>query len=225
MLFLIPMFNVEAILFDLDGTLVDSHPGIENAVLSAIDLLLPNVEHRFSKHLIGPPIKEIFSQSLNCPTEETLSMLEKAYREIYDRQSCLQSIPYPGVAETLSQLVNSGLQAFIVTNKPTLPTTQILEFLKLSHFFVEAISPDAICPHFSSKTAASNYLIQKHNLNPARTVFVGDSEDDARAASVCGLASFIAVSYGYGKAYLEAEHKISAFPDILKVLPSMTAKS
>ncbi|MEI6380810.1 MAG: HAD family hydrolase [Cyanobacteriota bacterium ELA615] len=211
------MDDIEAILFDLDGTLVDSHPGIEQAALLAIENVLPSVEHHFSKNLIGPPIKEIFLQSLDSPSEQTLLKLEKAYREIYDHYSCLETIAFPEVHETLAKLIEQELDIFVVTNKPTLPTKLILNHLNLSDLFIDVMSPDSFKPSFSSKTDTTNYLIQKNNLKPEKTVFVGDSADDAKAALLCGLAGFIAVTYGYGKAYLQAQRKISSFAELLTI--------
>lgn len=218
------MASITTILFDMDGTLIDSFPGIESAVLDSLERELPGVPHHFERSLVGPPIREIFTRSLDHPDPGVLARLEAAYRELYDLAGCLKSVPYPGVVETLEELGRMGIQVFIVTNKPALPTTRILEALGLSQAFVEVLSPDSKQPRFENKATAAAHLLGKHGLDPERTMFVGDSVDDAHAAQACELA-FVAARYGYGKAHLSSPQSIDRFEELLLLLRSARSVS
>ncbi len=211
------MSTYSAVLFDMDGTLVDSFPGIEAAVLEALERELPGVAHRFERSLVGPPIREIFNRALDYPSAEILVRLESAYRELYDHSGCLKSVLYPGVSETLRELGRMGIQSYIVTNKPKLPTTRILEALGLADMFVEVLSPDSVLPRFETKSAAAAHLVSSHGLDPETTMLVGDSVDDALAAQACDLA-FVAARYGYGKAHLGAAYSIDRPDQLLTLL-------
>ncbi len=185
------------ILFDLDGTLIDSFPGIEHSARVAVSAVMPERELPDLRRLIGPPIREVLRQAVNGAEPGMLDELERRFRTSYDDEGWRKSAAYHGVAEALSRLSHAKLKSFVVTNKPTLPAKRILRRLGLLEYFEEVISLNSRTPPFPSKAEAAMYLISMHGLNLSATLFVGDSLDDARAAQSCGLR-FIAVTYGYG---------------------------
>ena len=212
------MAQINSIIFDLDGTLIDSHPGIEIAIKAALDEILPGVEHNFSRNLIGPPIRKILQNALDNPSAEILELLIAKYREIYDHSSCIDFSPYHGVVETLNKIRTEGIKCFIVTNKPKLPTKKIIDFLGLNETFLDLVSPDSIAPSFGSKIASTKYLIGRNKIDINSTIFVGDSDDDAEASLQSNISKFVAVEYGYGKAYKTAKFKIKKFGDLLEII-------
>lgn len=186
------------LLFDLDGTLVDTLPGIEYSARVAVRAVLPDRELLPMRPRIGPPIREIFHQMFPNISAVVMDQLEKQFRASYDSNGWQKSVAYPGVPETMRQLIDIGAQCFVVTNKPTIPTQRILKYLSLYDYFKAIVSPDSRPVRFESKSQIVEFLIPQYGLaQPA--VVVGDSEDDVRAAQANGL-SFIAVAYGYGKA-------------------------
>lgn len=189
--------KTENILFDLDGTLIDSFSGIEHSARAAIAAVMPQRELPDLRRLIGPPVREVLRRAVSEVGSEKLDELERRFRISYDTQGWRKSVPYDGVAEVLSRLCRAKLKCFVVTNKPTLPTKRILDGLRLLEYFEEVVSLDSRTPPFLSKTEAAEYLINRHRLRAPATLFVGDSVDDARAAQSCGLR-FAAVTYGYG---------------------------
>ena len=199
---------IDAVIFDLDGTLVDSVPGIEYAAAAAWAAVQPGPPCPPLRSLIGPPIREIFHQVLPGADSATLTALEGAFRNIYDLDGWKKTVAYPDVPETLASLTASGVQCFGVTNKPGLPTQRILEQCGLKAYFRAFLSPDSRKPPFASKAEAVASLLTEHGLDPARTLFMGDSVDDALAARACGL-SFAAVRSGYGHAHLQIDHHIT----------------
>jgi len=200
---------VQHILFDLDGTLIDSIEGIEHSVRQAVSAVLPGREVPPLQDLIGPPIRSVMQRALANVTAEQLDDLERRFRASYDTDGWRMVMCYDGVMATLQGLQDRGVQCFVVTNKPALPTHRILEALTLDRYFRDVATPDAVTPRFSSKTDTTRSLLQRHELPPDRTVLVGDSRDDAEAAAHCGLG-FVAVAYGPGKTLDASEFPILA---------------
>jgi len=191
-----PRFS--AIVFDLDGTLVDSLPGIEYSFRKALNEVLPEREAPPIRHLIGPHIREIFHQALGgVVTSAVLDALEVAYRRSYDSEGCLRSETYPRVIETLVEIKHLGITCHIVTNKPQMPTMAILEHLNLNQFFSAIVCRDSRNPPFHSKTEALAHLTKQLYHPNSHILFVGDSCDDAKAAKNNNFA-FAAADYGYG---------------------------
>jgi phosphoglycolate phosphatase len=218
--------QIANILFDLDGTLIDSAAGIEFAIHTAVGAVLPDRKLPNLKMLIGPPIRELLKQVLSNVEPEALDEIIDLFREIYDRDGWQQSIAYEGVLATLEFLHQQQIASWIVTNKPILPTRQILDRLEMSKFFTGIFSPDCQVPHFRSKTTMVAQVITEYQLDPAFTLFVGDSYDDALAADSNNI-HFAWASYGYGNLDL---HKLpitahlSQFTDLLDDSDSSTLK-
>jgi phosphoglycolate phosphatase len=209
--------QITNILFDLDGTLIDSVAGIEFAIQTAVVAVLPDRELPSLKMLIGPPIRELLEQVLIDVEPGTVDEIVIRFREIYDRDGWQQSIAYEGVLSTLEYLHQQQIASWIVTNKPTLPTHQIIDFLEMSKFFTGIFSPDCQIPHFRSKTTMVAQVIANYKLDPTATLLVGDSHDDALAAHSNNL-HFSWASYGYGNLDLykfPVTARLSQFTDLL----------
>ncbi len=189
--------GIEAVIFDLDGTLVDSMPGIEYAAEVAWAAVRPGPPCLPLRPLIGPPIREMFRRALPNPETATLDALEGAFRTAYDTEGWRRTAVYPGVLETLTALTAGGVRCFGVTNKPSLPTQRILDHCGLRPFFRSFLSPDGRVPPFASKADAVTALLVQYALHPRQTALMGDTPDDARAAETCGLW-FVAFIGGYG---------------------------
>lgn len=200
--------KIDNILLDLDGTIIDSFPGIEHSVKMALAAIIPQREIPCLRSLIGPSIRQIFQQALVEVDQEVLEQLEHQFRSSYDSNGWQKTVAYQGVLETLFQLDKLNIKIFVVTNKPITPTKRILERLQLLNYIKDVFSPDSKSPAFKSKTEAVAYAIAKYQLDIHKTILVGDSKDDAQAATLSGI-KFFAVSYGYGKAHLEREFPIN----------------
>jgi phosphoglycolate phosphatase len=191
---------VAHVLFDLDGTLVDSYPGIRGSVAAAFAEVLPHVTVDVRREWLGPTIAEILRRALvaaGIVDETPLRSLEQAFRRHYDANGWRRSELFPDAALVLSQLHWRGVAAYVVTNKPQRPTAALLEYFGLRRLLVESVSPDRRSPPFTSKAEAIVDLLRRRDIDPNTALYVGDTADDARAAAAAGLA-FVPVSYGYG---------------------------
>jgi len=212
----IQIAGVNALVFDLDGTLVDSTSGIGRALSAAFQSAgrtMPAVDLR---RFIGPPITEIALRIEPSLSETELSAIELSYRSNYDNEGWRDTVVYPAVADTLHALHRLGFRLFILTNKPLLPTSNILEHLGLQKLFVETLARDSRTPRYASKSEMLGDLIDRHDLSSSDTLMIGDASEDQEAARTNGL-HFLHVTYGYGTATMPAR-SIRHFSEIAALL-------
>jgi phosphoglycolate phosphatase len=191
------MSTLRHVIFDLDGTLADSLPGIAWSIdeaLAACGLPPSSTELR---PLIGPPIRSILATISGLEDGLALDRLEKAFRTSYDADGWRRTLCYAGVTELLRELQAEGVGLWIVTNKPARATGNILRELALESYFEEVVSRDSRSPAYGSKAEAAGDLIERRGLDRLECVFIGDTEEDLRAAAEIGVRCVI-VSHGYG---------------------------
>jgi phosphoglycolate phosphatase len=189
----------EAVLFDLDGTLVDSRPGIEASVRAALSQSGPDVEPPPLDGLLGRPLADLIAclaPTLDAGGRESLGA---AFRRHYDAEGWRESEPYPGVIPTLQTLRRCGVRSFVVTNKRRSPTVAILEAKGLAGLIEAEYTPDSRNPGYASKGEMGLACVAEHGLRRAATMVVGDSWEDLDMARECRV-SFAAASWGYGDA-------------------------
>lgn len=184
-------------IFDLDGTLIDSLPGIAWSVEVALQ------ERGFPpaagdlRSRIGPPIREILAKLTGLREGRELDRLEGSFRGHYDSEGWRLTECQAGVPEILWDLLTGGAELWLVTNKPATATEQILRHLKLSGFFREAACRDSRRPPFGSKAELLRDLVRRHGLNRAECLMIGDTREDREAARAAGMRCAI-VPHGYG---------------------------
>jgi len=212
--------TLAGVLFDLDGTLVDSLPGIQFSGAAACGAVLPGRELPDLRPFIGPPIREVFRRIFIDLSSSTLDELVSHFRKSYDGEGCLKGTVYPGVRETLSGLRDLGIGCFVITNKPFEATTKLLHHTRLAEHFQAVYSPNRKNPPFRSKGEMTASLVREFQLNPACTILVGDSLEDRTAAQECGIR-FAAAAYGYGGIHLHLDGQndvLFSFPDLWRII-------
>ncbi|MDP3713050.1 MAG: HAD family hydrolase [Mycobacteriales bacterium] len=189
-----------AVGFDLDGTLVDSRPGIEWAAREAALVAAPGHDLvGFADH-IGARVPALFERCLPQAGPEVVVEVGRAFRRLYDDEGWRRCTVYPGVVDLLDALVAAGTTCHVVTNKPSTPTAAILALHGLDRWVSSAVSPDSPPTH-PDKDAALAWLVGQRAWVPAEVLFVGDTVEDLEAATHSGT-SFIGAAYGYGGAGL-----------------------
>ncbi len=184
-------------IFDLDGTLVDSLPGIEWSVQAALARCgLPPLS-RDLRPLIGPPIRRILATVSGVREPARLDRLEYAFRSSYDSGGWRRTRLQTGAAELLEQLRDGGIGLWLVTNKPARVTERILDELKLAGYFEEIRCRDSRTPAFASKAEVLVDLLRRRALVPSACLMIGDTAEDCGAAMAAGIDCAI-VAGGYG---------------------------
>jgi phosphoglycolate phosphatase len=186
----------DTIIFDFDGTLIDSALGILatfSAVLNAAGIK-PAVA--LDSRLIGPPLQPTMSK-LAGPVEPTkLEALVEDFKLRYIDVGVARTPAYPAAEATLKQLTASGRTLYLATNKRAQPTLALLDKFGWSHYFRRIYCIDSHQPVFIDKTAMLRQLLNENQLSPERTLYVGDTRGDYLSASACGI-KFIAAQWGY----------------------------
>ena len=192
----------ELIIFDFDGTLIDSIPDLTlaiNKMLSHYDIKPLTIEE--ATPFIGNGAKTLVERALKHAmqtekvTEELFEEAFEIYFSAYRNALCVETYLYPGVMETLEYLHNKGYTLAICTNKPTEFIEPILNELSIKQFFKYWIGENAL-PEKKPNAAPLLYLAAKMNIDVKKCVMIGDSKNDIKAAKNAGMES-IGVSYGY----------------------------
>jgi phosphoglycolate phosphatase len=193
------MSGPEAVLFDFDGTLIDSAPGILASFEAALRAtgLTPAVP--LSPGLIGPPLADTAATLLGRGDPAAVQALVAAFRDHYDTAGYRATSVYGGVTAMLDGLAKTGIALHIVTNKRIAPTRRILEHLGWTPRFAGVYALDALQPPAPHKPALVAEVLRRERVLAARSWMVGDSAEDRRAAEANGLR-FFGAAWGYGAA-------------------------
>jgi phosphoglycolate phosphatase len=209
------------ILFDLDGTLVDSLAGIEHSARKAFSACQVAFAVAGLRDLIGPPIRTILSRAGNVTDHKTLDALEREFRSNYDNEGWRNSVCFPQVDGVLRNLRQRGHRLFIVSNKPRHISLRVMEKEGILNYFEEVITPDSRSPNYTGKDQMITTLLHRHCIAVGESVMIGDTSEDANAAAAAGI-SFIWMKYGYGNPSQLASAPVSLalddFPQLLSLL-------
>ena len=191
------MTKYDYVLFDLDGTLTDSGPGIMSSFAYAVEKMGDSVEDKQQfRRFVGPPLRDSFEKSLGYSSDDA----DKAvafYREYYfGMGGALENTVYPGIEELLAGLKAEGKKLIVATSKAEKGTKLVLEHFGLDKYFdFVATSNDADRKY---KIDVIRYALDMCGIKDLdRAVMVGDRESDISAAAEAGMDS-IGVLYGYG---------------------------
>ena len=217
--------RIHAIVFDLDGTLIDSAPGILASCEAAFKALNLTPCETPSASLIGPPLHWILERLLGRPDPTLLAALSAAFKSHYDTEGYKQSQAYPGIAQLLNDLKERDIALYVATNKRATPTASILHTLGWTARFQGAYSLDSVSPPLTRKGLLLKHLLAQERLNESTTLYVGDRDEDRVAAQEAAL-EFSMACWGYGEASIvrqasKTETEIARFwSDIAVRLPA-----
>ena len=202
-----------AVIFDLDGTLVDSAPDICAAAGSVIARYgLEPLTLEQTRSYVGHGAEQFVQRCLAARGVADRPGLQAevlaGFLDIYESAVSL-TVPYPRVVATLEQLAGMGLALGVCTNKPAAPAHAVLRHLGLDRHFAVVIGGDSL-PVRKPDPAPLQAAIA--GLGATATVFVGDSEVDAETAQRAGVA-FALYTEGYRKAPVSDLPHDGAFDD------------
>ncbi|NCW56857.1 MAG: HAD family hydrolase [Gammaproteobacteria bacterium] len=213
-----------AILFDLDGTLVDSARSILAGLGRALESEGVSPAVPLSPGLIGPPLPRTLATLAGSSEPVLIERLAAAFRLHYDTTGYRETEVYAGVGDMLSSLARKGLALFIVTNKRIKPTRLIIDHLGWQAHFRGIHALDALEPPAADKTALVCEVLRRESLTSAHTWMVGDSAEDRQAAEGNGL-KFLAATWGYGAAAADQQDLASRLATPLELLQRVSAYS
>lgn len=188
---------MEALLFDFDGTLFDTGPGVMNCVQYALEKLGISEQNPANlRKFIGPPLFDMF-QELYGLDDLTAHEAVRLYRERYQPTGIWECAPYPAIPELIQQLKTDGWKIAVATGKPTPSAVRILERYQMDQLF------DFICGSEFDGTRSKKHevitaVLEKFHLleHPKLALMIGDRKYDVIGSSLCGVPC-IGVRYGY----------------------------
>jgi len=197
---------VRAVLFDLDGTMLDTAADITCALSRALaEQGLPTLARNEVTELIGRGVPALIKRVLErfgatAKAADATRLLDRFHHHYERLHHCgeIQTRVYPGVARGLAELHTLGLKLAVVTNKPRSMAVELLARLSLDQWIALVVGGDSGLPrkpHPRPLLSACELL----GVAPAQALMVGDSYIDVLAARAAGLAAVICVPYGYNE--------------------------
>lgn len=187
------------ILFDLDGTILDSAPGIMASLAFTFEKLgIPVPSPVDMLAYIGPPILDSFTGLAGMTPEEAQNALG-IYREKYLAEGAYDVAVFPGVSEVLRAVHESGVPLSLATSKPETPATLMLEHANLARFFdvITGASDDEVRSAKADVVEEALRRLTAIGADISRPVLVGDRHYDVDGAAVHGVPTIL-VEWGYG---------------------------
>lgn len=208
------MPRYQHILFDLDGTLIDSAPAILASYREAFARSDVTPARAIDESIVGPPLIETLQLLTGSHDKALIERLADGFKASYDSEGYKQTAAYPGVGTMLEQLRAAGLQLSIATNKRIHPTRLILAHLGWLGHFEHIYALDLFEPRLPDKAAMIARLLADHELPQDASIYIGDRSEDGESADANSLP-FIAATWGYGSlepTALAAHWRVAATP-------------
>lgn len=184
----------EAYIFDLDGTLTESEPGIVKSVQYALEKMgIPGYSREDLQFTVGPPLMHSFMEGLGM-SEADAAQTVRYFQERYGAKGYLENSVYPGIPALLKSLKAQGAWLGIATGKPERFTIPVLETFGLAKYFDAAAAPLT-----EDEAPYKDRLIPRAlPEKPVKACIVGDRDLDIQAGKTCGIHT-VGVLYGYGR--------------------------
>lgn len=211
----------KSVIFDLDGTLIDSQESILNALKIALNKAGLKAVMPISRELVGPPLMDMLSKITAINDKLILNLAASEFKQYYDNEGYKQSTAYPGIHYLLKSLHSQNFALYVATNKRLIPTKKIIEHLSWRNLFSAIYGIDFnINQPFNSKAEMISALIDERLIDKKTAIYVGDRVEDYEAATLNGLPCIL-VNWGYGKIRSKSREKYHCAGDSIELLSTL----
>ena len=186
----------KAIIFDFDGTLVDSEQAIYECFQSITKHIAPERESYAKNILIGPPLRDTASEILGPKNQKLLDKFVKSFIAMHDEQVIRHTQPYPDAIQVLEKLYANNIPMAVATNKRLAPTQKLIDHFGWNEYFSSIECCDSK-PEMRNKDTMIQDIINQ-NKSFQGGYFIGDTVNDGLSANLNQLP-FIKACYGYGR--------------------------
>lgn len=209
-----------AVLFDMDGTISDSFPGVSGGVLYALEKLGYDIPPRESlKSFMGPPLLDQFMRQFGM-NADTAAEAVRLYREYYPVQGINEQSPMPGAEEVVRSLKERGKTVCVATSKPQKYTEIILKNFKIEQYF-DVVVGATFDGTLSKKSDIIAKVLEISGASPKNCLMVGDRCFDVEGAHKCGVkCAGVLCGYGSLKEFdsCGADYILNGLPDVLRIV-------
>ena len=191
------MSSIRSVLLDLDGTLIDSQPGIAASSLATLRALGHDPDETLDiKRFIGPPLEDMLRALLQAYGDDRVEEAVAAYRRHYGESGLFGSEPYGGIGNALAEMRRAGLRIYLATSKREVFARRILEHLELVAYFdgIYGSVPGGALDH---KPELLGYIVSEREIDASRSLMVGDRRHDIAGAHAVHMRA-LGVLWGYG---------------------------
>jgi phosphoglycolate phosphatase len=213
-----------AVVWDLDGTLVDSAADIATSLNRLLgENQLAALDEARIRNMIGEGVAVLirrgFAEHGVTPDARRLEQLVERFLVIYAEVATASTRLFPGAREALKSLSDAGLRQAICTNKPESITRQVLAGLGIAGYFDVVIGGDTL-PRHKPDPLPLRTALERLRATPERSLMVGDSAIDVQTAHAAGVGvAFVTFGYGPGPSHPhEADYLIDDFTDLPAVV-------
>lgn len=189
------------IVFDLDGTLLDTAGEVTDAINDAFNEVgLPAITLEQTRSWVGKGAPDFLQKALafcnvQLATQQEFDQLLAIFYHHYEKRSGTNSQIFPHVAEALKELHQSGYKLALLTNKFLVGTELVLKAHQLHHLFDDILAGDSF-PEKKPDPVGIHFLMDKYNFTAEEILYIGDSSTDVQTARNAGVEVWV-VPYGY----------------------------
>ena len=210
------------IIFDLDGTLIDSKPEIQDAFRKTFSEVPASFVIALDAINFGATLNSVLESVYEGDTGLILKA-KKKFSEIYDSSTYEKTLLYPHVGDTLENLDEMGYNMYIATNKRMVPTLKILEKKNILHRFKTIKASDMVPGETISKQKMIEQICAENKIQQG--YMIGDTAQDIQAGNAAKLIT-IAATYGYEtQELLRKENPTFAINSFLEIIDIVNSKS
>lgn len=189
--------EIKAVLFDLDGTLIDSSEGIIKSVRYALSYYgMEETDTDKLYQFIGPPLSDSFQKIYGFSREQAVEAVE-VYRQRYNKTGIFECRLYPGVEECIRTLRKQGLRIGMASSKPEQSCRRILEHFGILSLFDEVVGATFDGTRDRKEDVLREAFRRWEDLSLSQMCLIGDTVYDVAGAAAAGI-DCIAVTYGFG---------------------------
>ncbi len=189
--------TVDVVIFDLDGTLIDSSQSILESYQAAFEQVGCHLAQPLTRSIVGPPLDETMAMLAGGSDAVTLDALISAFKAHYDTAGYKKADVFHGIVQLLDELLTAGVPMYVATNKRIAPTRNIICHLGWERYFKGVFALDSFASRLGDKAHLISRLLETERLTPASALYVGDRDEDALAAERAQVG-FERATWGYG---------------------------
>ena len=212
--------KIQNLLFDLDGTLVDSSQTISASIEFALESMgIDSANRTPVEKVIGASLFDIFRNEFDLTDEQAYVAID-LYREHYDSLNQAGTLVYDNIRDVLPRLRTAGYRLFIATVKPTQIAEKVLSDLDLRTWF-DGVAGSSMDSERRDKSSIIAHALRKFDLDPSCSMMIGDRNQDITGARENGLLA-MAVTYGFGSREelhsVQPDHTVDGSEEIASLL-------
>jgi len=209
----------KAIIFDFDGTLVDSKKAIYECFQKITKHIAPERESYAKNLLIGPPLRDTASEILGPEHQDLLDEFVQSFITMHDEQVIGHTRPYPDVIKVLEKLHSKNIPMAVATNKRLAPTQKLIDHFGWNEYFSSIECSDSQSEMRNKDAMIQDIINQNQSFHGS--YFIGDTVNDGLSANLNQLP-FIKACYGYGQnqdwSKVTIHNEIHQFIEILDLI-------